>query len=404
MNTSRLFTLTIVVLLIAVLRDFIGASVFWSSPFLSTTLMRLFDAIYFGYAAYGVRLCFTYKVFTGFQKKTFFILAVLVGISLIHTSEIAAFLRSTREVLLPSSFLIYGAIIGCDPGFHRARSRVSFWILFGTLGCSIAIGAVQMVTIHDAKDYWYYEYMVKNNLYLDESINFIRNDIARGTGFGMSPFSLGYFGLGLAMFALMDYQLYPRCSSSRPVTLKFAAIVVAGLASCFVSNSRLALASLIFLLLFWKSRVSPKIAIPMGVLIAALFGPAFVEYLQDASFSGRFVQWGAALLDGTVLHPFGSAIASGPSGIWFDSYILNFLTSFGVLSLVCYVVLIGSFSPKVLSRIYIFSFMFVLVIQALIQALEYCPFIPLSLLALGFYFGNTRRTAMLPPKPTGNSA
>jgi len=394
MSTPRLFIITIGVLLISVLRDFIGATVFWASPLLSSALMRLFDLIYFGYFGYAVLAFCTHAAFTRFQRVVFSLAGLFVLISLLQTQDLSAFIRSSREILLPVAFLITGAMIGRDRKFRNGRNQVALMVLYGTLLVSLLIGIIQMATIHDFRDYWFYEYMVKNNIYVDESVSFIRNDIARGTGLGMSPFSLGYFGLGLTMLVFMDYQLYPARTQVRNAGLKLIAFLAAGIGACLVSNSRLALSCILLLTITWKSRLSPKIMIPVGALAVFLFGSALVDRLQDASLSGRFVQWGDAVLNGVTSRPFGSAIASGPAGVWFDSYILNFLTSFGILALLAVLVFIASFAHKFFSRTYVFVLMLVILLQVAVQALEYCPFMQLSLLSLGLYFGHTRKDAL----------
>jgi hypothetical protein len=93
-----------------------------------------------------------------------------------------------------------------------------------------------------------------------------------------------------------------------------------------------------------------------------------------------------------LAQPFGAPIPTGPGGVWFDSYVLNFAISFGWLPLSLAVILVAGFTRGVARWAISFSLTAALVGQCLLQALEYTVFLPLALFSLGLLYGHLARS------------
>ncbi len=392
MRKQSLILFSFIAILICILRDLIGAMVFWISPGLSFGVMRGFDFYYFYYFVYSLRLFYFSKAFTRAQKWALTLTLGLFIVSFARTGEVAILLRSFRETVCPIAFLIAGnLIISGNPQILLVQNR-PIRILVFTLFVSIAVGVKQMLTVHELSDYWFYGYMSKNNIEIADAFNFIRHGFARGTGLGFSPFSLGYFGLGLGILGLVMLHVRERLDHPYGHRIWPILAITGGLVAGILSDSRLATVSLGGLVLLWWSKLSPKFIALISIIIIYLFGLTFVEYLQDPSFNARFVQWGISIEGGAFANLFGSSLASGPREVWADSFILNFINNFGILALIGYFFFVFSFARHYLRRVSVFALFSLIAIHAIVQALEYNVFLPLAYLSVGLIYGINRET------------
>lgn len=390
MKKDRLLGLSLATILICSIRDLIGASIFSVSPEMSYGTMRIFDLFYFYYFVHTLLLFYPSPAFSRLQKGALTLTLVLFIVAFARTQDISILVRSLRETVCPIAFLIAGGMIAKEnPLALLSRNRL-VQLLVITLLVSIAVGIKQMLTVDVLSDYWFYDYMTKNNIEIADAFNFIRNGLSRGTGLGFSPFSLGYFGLGMGIFGLVLLRLEDRLGYRSGPRIWRILPIACGLVACILSDSRLATASLGGLILLWWSRLSPKLIALTTVIVIYLFGVAFVEYLQDPSFNARFLQWGLRIEDGIFMNLFGSTMASGPKDGWVDSFILNFINNFGTLALVSYLVFVLSFAKGYAQRVTVFALTSLILVHTIVQALEYNVFLPLAFLSLGVLYGINR--------------
>lgn len=381
MSAPRLAGLAMALVLLLATRDWLGAVATALDPNLGTAVLRLSDLAYAAFYGLALWLLFKAPGFTRWQRLAGLALQLLVLASFASLSEPGARFRSMREAVFPLAFLVAGAVVGRDedaaPGDEAAALRWPAALLV----LSIAVGAWQMFTVRSVADYWFYRHMFEAGDALEE-FNLIRDGHARGTGLGVSPFSLGYLGLGLGMVAYVRRALSPT-----PVPFwrdgTFLLLYTGGLLACLIADARLAAVSLLAIAFLDHVRIPPVVVTLAAGAGVYLYGAAFIESSEDTSLYGRITQWGLAFAEGMLGHPFGAPVPTGPASIWFDSYFLNFTVSFGFAALACLVVFVALFSRGTWRHGLTFSIVAVLFSQCLMQALEYTVFLPLALYSLG---------------------
>jgi hypothetical protein len=377
------------------LREWGGATLYRVDSSLSQILLRGIDVTYLLFFVLALHRLVRDRAFTRAQRLLGVGLALLVLVSTFVTTEPVLLFRSIREAVLPTGFLVAGAVVGRETG-EDPRGR--FWrrALLTLLWVGSAVGILQALTVTSMEDYWFNHYATITGEVFDE-YNYIRFGRARGTGLGVSPFWLGYLALGLALFGFVRYRID---RTERPIDeadrRELAAALAGALVATLASGSRLAAASLVFVVVAMRWRLSPRVMVIVAVGLAAAFGRGAFEQIEDTSLLGRFDQVQTAVVDQLVGHPFGAPVPTGPTTIWFDSYLLNFIVTFGMPALLVLVGFVATFARGIARRTTVFAIAGVLLVQALLQALEYTVFLPLALFTLGLVHGHATRTLAAP--------
>lgn len=390
---SGLWTAALGLLVLVSVRDAIAVGLHVVDPIAALLWIRLVDTAYFVFYAAAITVFLQARSAPLILTITTLALHAAVLIAIALADEHSSYLRSIRETILPLGFLFAGWIVGAEssPTLLRPRSLLTW--LGALLAVSVLTGLVQRLTILQMDDYWFTRYLAANHEVFDE-FNYIRDDSARATGLGFSPFVLGYLGLGFAVLAFTLNSLTAKSSRDRFAPAFMAFLAMCALA-CFLAGTRLALASLLALpLLKYLSPRQVGILIPIAIgsaLLFLLYGN--VEEAGDASTWGRVEQWSTTIAETNTIAALGAGFATGPGGLWFDSFLLNFCLTFGVVAAALYFclltacVMIGRKNPITFGLAMVIGF------QYLLQSLEYTIFMSAALLSLGLISGAARRRA-----------
>jgi hypothetical protein len=395
MSASRTYRFAMALLFAQGLREWAGATLFLADPALSQVLLRSLDVAYLAFYALALRRLLRDEAFTRAQRVLGIGLALLAVASTLVTTEPLLLFRSIREAVLPTAFLVAGAVVGREAS-EDAGGRSWRRALLVLLWIGNAVGVLQALTVTSLEDYWFYRYASTTGEVFDEH-NYIRFGQARGTGLGVSPFWLGYLGLGLALLGYVRYRVDRAERAVEPGDRRDLAAALAGaLVAALASGSRLAGASLLFVVAAMRWRLSPRLMLLLGGVLAAALGPGALGAVEDTSLLGRFDQLQLAVVDQLVGHPLGAPVPTGPTTVWFDSFVLNFIVTFGMPAFLVLVALVATFARGIGRRPTVFAVAAVVLVQALLQALEYTVFLPLGLFTLGLVHGQAARARSSP--------
>jgi len=388
MRSNRFATLSVCLVIGLAVRDWVGAFLYGLEPSIASAVLRGLDGLYLLFYALAIWSVVVDQSFSRLQRGLAICLQVCLLAALALTREPMLLFRSIREMVFPVAFVIAGVVMARFPS--ERLDTLAARALLSVLAVAIAVGVIQVLTVTSVEEYWFFKHLSNTGEMFDD-FNYFRDGGARGTGLGFSPFSLAYLGLGAALYAAVRLRPGERDETRTSEKLRYGILLGAGILACIVSRSRLALVTSMVVPIAMRLRIRPWLGAMAIALLVAGAGTSLFDGVEDTSVLGRVDQWGGAALEGILTHPFGASIPTGPLGIWFDSYVLNFIVSFGYISLLAVVILIASFAGDAIRKSSTFAVVAAIVGQSVLQALEYTAFLPLALLSLGLLYGYTRR-------------
>lgn len=266
------------------------------------------------------------------EKKSVLAIMILILIyalvvSIINGNRLANIIQGVRLFLIPFLLPYFVSKIGVFENINM-RMIVKALMLIVIITFSYAVYQSEIGT--KLSNIWFYDYFKNNIDFEAAAFNYVRDDKLRVTSIFVSPIISSTFFSSSLLFII--------CAElSKKMKLIFIVICTYGL---ILSNTRIGFLFLGFALMFYmirKKKLGWLVALIFGSIMLTFVSIMFIEMsLIDESAKGRFIQYGYALSNFTLL---GQGLGDSDVLVRFDSFWISMYAGIGIVSLVFFCII-----------------------------------------------------------------